>query len=242
LIQYHISNNNNKKALEIAQDWMKQNNYDYAAKFAYADVLGLNSKELAEKYYAKLHTEHKEISSITKIYITFLLKNKNYNRAKAVENEFNKHHTKSINANLKMYYLDQNHSKYSEQASIDIKVLKQFKNGTMELLVSKDFNLLSGIRLDINKAPIGTTIKNLSIEIETNDNNYSNIKFKTAHDLRQLTASVYETLGFDPFFYLESPEDLKSYHGTVKIKIHLGLNNPINLTKNAIQKIIQVDN
>lgn len=241
LIHYYRSKNENQNALNIAKDWMLQNDYDYNAKLYYVDTLAEISKTLASKYYHKLYSQHKDISEIAKQYISFLVKNKQLDKALKVENEFNINNINSINAHYKLYYLDKNNPKYSEKASLNISKLTQLKNNSVKLLVSEKFNFLSGVRFDINNVPRGTTIENLIIDIATEDNIYKNITFKPRHHLKQLNISLYETIGNDPFYYLDLPTELQSYKGNIKFMISLALKNQINMAKNAINNTIQVD-
>ncbi len=241
LIHYYRSKNENQNALNIAKDWMLQNDYDYAAKLYYVDTLAVISKKLASKYYYELYNRHKDISEIAKQYISFLLKNKQLDKALIIENEFNINNTNSINARFKLYYLDKNNPKYSEKASLNISILRKSKNNSVKLLVSEEFNFLSGVRFDINNVPLGSTIENLIIDIATEDNTYKNITFNPKHHIKKLNVSLYETIGNDPFYYLDLPTELQSYKGNIKFMISLALNNQINIAKNAISNITQVD-
>ncbi len=232
LINYLVSKNQNEEALAFAKTWKEQNDYDFEAKFYYADTLKLISKEETEDYYASLYSNHKDIIEIAKSYIEFLVEIDKIEEALVVENEFNRYYNRGeIKAGFRIYYLDADTTKYTEKSSISSDIMVSSSKNKFTLTASKTFNQLTNLRFDINNVGTGTRIKNLRVSI-----NNQNIEFKLAHHLNNISSTIQETTGNDPFYYLLLPDNLKKSNETLKLNIYFNLDNQLNIAKKSLME------
>lgn len=237
LIHYYRSKNDHKNALIISKTWMEQNDYDFDAKRYYADTLAKVSIKEANKYYQTLYNQHKEIPELTKQYIQFLVDSKEVKKALTVENEFNRNNTLAISPKFKLYYLNTDNSKYTNEYSTYINQVKYLDKNTFELRLSKNFNFLSALRFDIDNIHTGTTIESIDIEISTKDKIYSHLQVKPINHLKKINTDSYTTLGIDPFFYIELPEEVKKNKHEISLKIQLKLKYEMQIVQQAIKNL-----
>ncbi|MCU7835176.1 MAG: hypothetical protein KZQ83_07950 [gamma proteobacterium symbiont of Taylorina sp.] len=215
LINYYIDKGQLSQAMEIAEKWEKNYPYDFSAKFAYIRTLSQIDHNLSSSYYKKLYEKHRDIVEVSNGYISYLIEQKQYNRALNVARKNSK--TAQQNATFQVFYNDDKEG-FSESQSIKYSAGNYtIIDNVHHLNLSKKMTRFNGLRFDLDSLAIGTVISDVNTSLSPLRLKEELIISGTKH-LKKIKSNKYQITGLDPYFVFELPESINHYQGKLDIK------------------------
>jgi len=210
LIDYYIKNDDKQKAFKIAKEWKKNYPYDFVGKFTYIDVSSLVDKNLSSTYMDELYKKHNDIREVVDKYMSYQLKDKEYN--KALEAFRTAKFELKNSVRFQIYYKDKTKS-FSENQSVKYSDLDYtLKDNIYYLKFKTNFKSFNGIRVDIDTLPMGTFVSDVTLSI-----NQDKIQIKNTNQLAS-SKNGYEIIGDDPYFIFDILSKFTNYQGFLDIE------------------------
>ena len=217
LIAYHIRSNQLQQAINLSEKWQKDYPYDFLAKFQYAEVLALGDMKKAKEYLGQLHEKYPSIDNISNTFYYFLLKNGFINEAIILENE--RTIKKRDNATFKVYFIDGPSSVFAakQSAIADSESIGSQAEAEYSIVFNHKFNLLKGIRFDLDGLAIGQKFKLSRFALNTKEEKYKDVQIKGLNHIKKYSSNNYEITGEDPHIVFSLPAQLEKYSGNVNL-------------------------